>query len=86
VTIGREDPVSQVFPDIDLTDYGGDEGGVSRMHARITQQGGQFYIEDLDSTNYTFVNQQRLQPRQPHPLQDEDEVRFGRVKATFHTS
>jgi pSer/pThr/pTyr-binding forkhead associated (FHA) protein len=56
------------------------------MHARITQQGGQFYIEDLDSTNYTFVNQQRLQPRQPHPLQDEDEVRFGRVKATFHTS
>ncbi|MGC9350178.1 MAG: zinc-ribbon domain-containing protein [Anaerolineae bacterium] len=86
VTIGREDPVSQVFPDIDLTDYGGDEGGVSRMHARISLQGGQFYIEDLDSTNYTFLNQERLQPRQRYPLEDEDEVRFGRVKATFYAS
>jgi len=86
VIVGREDPVSGIFPDIDLTDHGGDEGGVSRRHARIFVQGPQFFIEDLDSTNYTYVNQQRLTPRQPHPLNSEDEVRFGRVKLNFYSA
>ncbi len=81
--VGREDPVSSVFPDIDLTDYGGDEGGVSREHARIYVQGDQFFITDLQSTNYTFVNQQKLAPNQSQPLKDGDELRFGRVKLTF---
>lgn len=85
-TIGREDPVSNIFPDIDLTDYGGDESGVSREHARVTIQGGQILIEDLDSLNYTHVNQQRLTPGQPHPLNDGDEVQLGKLKLTFHTS
>ncbi len=83
VFIGREDPVSNVFPDIDLTDHGGDEGGVSRRHARIFLQGGQLYLEDLNSTNFTYVNQQKLTPGQPHPLSNGDEIRFGRVKLTF---
>ncbi|MBN1921969.1 MAG: zinc ribbon domain-containing protein [Anaerolineae bacterium] len=83
VIIGREDPVSGVFPDIDLTDYGGDEGGVSRQHARILVQGERFFIEDLNSTNFTFVNQQKLVPRQPQALASGDEVRFGRIKTTF---
>ncbi len=83
IIIGREDPVSGVFPDIDLTDHGGDEGGVSRQHARILIQGDSFFIEDLNSTNFTFVNQQKLTPRQPRPLVASDEVRFGRVKLVF---
>jgi pSer/pThr/pTyr-binding forkhead associated (FHA) protein len=86
VTVGREDPVSGVFPDIDLTDHGGDEGGVSRQHARIFVQGVQVFIEDLNSTNYTYVNQQKLTPGQPHPLHDGDVVRFGRVKLSFHSA
>lgn len=84
IIVGREDPISNIFPDIDLTNHGGDEGGVSRQHARIFMQGSQIVIEDLNSTNYTFVNQQRLVPRQPHPLQNGDEVRFGRVKLHFY--
>lgn len=83
ILIGREDPVSGIFPDIDLTDYGGDEGGVSRKHARITVQGGRFYLEDLNSVNHTFVNKERLSPGDMHPLRDGDEVGFGRVKAVF---
>jgi predicted amidophosphoribosyltransferase len=85
VIVGREDPISNVFPDVDLTDHGGDEGGVSRRHARIFLQGSQTLVEDLNSTNYTYVNQQRLTPGQPHPLHDGDEVRFGRVKLNFYT-
>ncbi len=83
--LGREDPVSGVFPDIDLTDHGGDEGGVSRKHARIYQQGRDWYIEDLDSTNYTFVNQERVLPDDPQLLEDGAEVRLGRVRLVFHT-
>ncbi len=33
---------------------------VSRKHARLTYQGGKYVIEDLGSTNGTFVNGQRL--------------------------
>jgi len=86
IIIGREDPVSGVFPDIDLTDHGGDEGGVSRQHARIFVQGSQVFIEDLNSTNYTHINQQKLMPGQPHPLNSGDEVRLGRVKLVFYSA
>jgi len=81
--VGREDPISSHFPDIELGAYGGDEGGVSRQHVRIKRQGEQFLIEDLESVNYTFVNKQKLEPGSSRPLQDGDEVRFGRVVTIF---
>lgn len=81
--VGREDPVSNVFPDINLEPHGGEEGGVSRRHAKFAFQGGQWYIQDLNSTNFTFVNKQKLQPDQPHPLNNGDEIRLGRVEFTF---
>ncbi len=82
--VGREDPISNIFPDIDLTDYGGDEGGVSRQHARITLQDNQYYITDMQSTNYTYVNQQRLQPNLPTPLHNGDEILIGSIKLMFY--
>jgi predicted nucleic acid-binding Zn ribbon protein len=81
--VGREDPISNIYPDIDLTDYGGDESGVSRQHARLTLQGSQYYITDMQSTNYTYINKQRLQPNLAKPLRDGDEVQFGRLKLIF---
>jgi len=84
--IGREDPVSGSFPDVDLVPYGGEEGGVSRRHAQIASRGGQFTIEDLNSVNYTFVNRQKVAPGTPHPLRDGDEIRLGRVVLQFKTS
>ena len=84
--IGREDPVSGSFPDVDLVPYGGEEGGVSRRHAQIGSRAGQFTIEDLNSVNYTFVNRQKVAPGTPHPLRDGDEIRLGRVVLQFKTS
>ncbi len=81
--IGREDPVSNIFPDIDLTPHGGDEGGVSRRHARLFQQGGQWFLDDYNTTNFTFVNNKKVQPGVPVPLQNGAELRLGRVKLTF---
>jgi hypothetical protein len=48
---------------------------VSRRHARLTFQGGKYVIEDLGSTNGTFINGQRLTG--PHVLKPGDVVAFG---------
>lgn len=56
---------------------------VSRQHARITQQGGLMVIEDLGSTNGTFVNGMRLTG--PHTLADGDVIGLGdAVTLTFY--
>lgn len=83
--IGRSDPVRSVFPDIDLTIHGGDSSGVSRKHARLSLQGTQVYIEDLNSTNFTFLNKQRLQPGQRYPLNSGDEIRLGLLVVEYRT-
>jgi hypothetical protein len=79
ILIGREDPVSGVYPDVDLTPHGGEDGGVSRRHARLFVKEGQYFVEDLDSTNFTFVNKTKIAPKSRHPLKDGDEIRCGRV-------
>ena len=84
--VGREDPVSNIYPDIDLTPHKGEEHGVSRMHAKIYAQGSQYLIEDLNSTNSTYLNRQKLAAKTPTPIKDGDEVRFGKVEATFATA
>ncbi|MGH2487395.1 MAG: FHA domain-containing protein [Ktedonobacterales bacterium] len=85
VVIGREDPVSNIYPDIDLTPHGGEEGGVSRLHAKLYQTGGQYLVEDQNSTNFTFVNRQKLAPKTPTPINNGDELRLGRVALKFET-
>jgi pSer/pThr/pTyr-binding forkhead associated (FHA) protein len=79
VVIGREDPVSGIFPDIDLDPHGGHEAGVGRRHAQLLLQSGQILLEDLDSVNGTVVNKVKLLPHKTQPLQHGDEVRFGKM-------
>jgi pSer/pThr/pTyr-binding forkhead associated (FHA) protein len=86
VIIGREDPVSGIFPDIDTDQHGGQEAGVGRRHAQLSVQGNQIYIEDLNSVNGTVVNKQRLQPGQPQPIHDGDEIRLGKMVFIYHAS
>ncbi|MFN2245300.1 MAG: zinc-ribbon domain-containing protein [Anaerolineae bacterium] len=85
ILVGREDPVSGIYPQVDLTPHGGEEGGVSRQHARIIVEGGSYFVEDLDSTNFTFVNKQKLAPKTRQPVADGDEIRFGRITAVLRT-
>lgn len=83
--IGRVDPASGSFPDVDLVPYGGEEGGVSRRHAQITRAGEGYFIEDLNSVNYTFVNKNKIAVGTAHALRDGDEIRLGRVLLRFET-
>ncbi len=79
VHLGRLDPASDVFPEIDLTNDGGLEKGVSRRHARILKREGTVVIEDLGSINGTFINGKRLAPYLPETLTDGDNLQIGRL-------
>ncbi|NOK92219.1 MAG: hypothetical protein GFH26_640227n37 [Chloroflexi bacterium AL-N15] len=86
IVIGREDPISGIFPEVDLTNYGGESGGVSRQHARMSFAYGQWTVTDLDSTNYTRVDGAKIDPNVPVPVQDGSRIQFGRIVFTFKAS
>lgn len=77
--IGRRDPSEALQVDLDLGPYGGSEQGVSRRHAAIRRGEDTITLIDLESTNGTYLNGQRLLPHQPRVLRDGDEVRLGRL-------
>jgi pSer/pThr/pTyr-binding forkhead associated (FHA) protein len=52
-----------------------DDTYVSQEHARIFAKDGSWYVEDLGSTNGTFVNEQRLAA--PAMLTSGDRIRVG---------
>jgi hypothetical protein len=81
--IGRWDADNGIFPDVDL-DTHDPEAKVSRRHARIIKENGQYMLEDLGSTNGTFINRgRRLIPGARQPLSDGDEVIVGKTFLRF---
>lgn len=85
--IGRWDADNGIFPDVDL-DAHDPEAKVSRRHARIKRdESGRFIIEDLGSTNGTFVNRgRRLIPGNPNLLNNGDEIIVGKTFLRFYTN
>lgn len=81
--IGRWDADGGIFPDVDL-DQDDPEAKVSRRHARIQYLNNQFLIEDLGSTNGTFLNRgPRLLPGAKQPLNNGDEIIVGKTFLKF---
>jgi hypothetical protein len=81
--IGRWDADNGIFPDIDL-DAHDPEAKVSRRHARIIYRDGRYSIEDLGSTNGTYINRgRRLIPGSPNILNDGDEIIVGKTFLRF---
>ncbi len=87
--IGRRDPHKGRFPEIDLTPFD-PECRVSRCHARIYSQGEQFFVEDLESCNGTYLmaegKEVRVRPGEPRPIHDGSGIRFGNVTGNFFSS
>lgn len=78
-TIGRKDPVTGIYPDIDLTPVDG-QRSVSRRHAKIYRRGAKFFLaEEIGTMNATFLNGARLETGVPAELKPGDEVRCGVV-------
>ena len=81
--IGWRDARTLAGPEIDLTAMNGNALGVSRQHAVIRWSAGRWMIEDMGSTNGTYVNESPLAPHSPAPLQDKTTIRVGNIRLFF---
>lgn len=72
--IGKDAQKVQVHMDAD---------GVSRIHAMVVRDGENCLIEDLCSTNGTWINGKSLEPRCPYVLNQGDKVCFAGLEYIF---
>jgi NAD(P)H-dependent FMN reductase len=84
VLIGRAKPGITPAPDVDLVPHGGDRMGVSRQHARMLRGSGGWVLEDLKSTNGTFLNGEQILPGYQVRVRTGDIVRFGALTLIFY--
>ena len=67
-------------PHVNFPDEEAIELGVSRRHAQIGYEAGQYHLVDFHSTNGTWLNRQRLTPHVSYPLHSGDIVTLGRLR------
>ncbi len=79
IVLGRRDPGATTKLSVDLAPYGAYPLGVSRRHAVIRLLDNRLEIEDLESSNGTYLNETALQPGHPLQLHDGDELRLARL-------
>ncbi|PPS40710.1 FHA domain-containing protein [Chroococcidiopsis sp. TS-821] len=75
IHIGK--PNDRVPPDIDVSGFPNSEI-VSRIHADIHVEGDAYYIEDVGSSNGTYINRRPLQPGDRHRLRAGDRIALGK--------
>jgi eukaryotic-like serine/threonine-protein kinase len=85
--IGRRDPMSNIFPEVDLSKYD-PQTKISRRHARLWREGDMFMVEDLGSSNGTSLNTSfneliRLLPHQPRVIAHGDKIKIGDTTLHF---
>ena len=59
---------------------------VSRKHCRVLRRGTNFFIEDLGSTNGTYVDGEKVEPGDQEPLFDGQEIMIADEKYIFTTT
>ena len=78
--IGRWDPDSKSFPEVDLEDFDTD-ALVSRRHAQLVVKEDKIYLEDLGSKNGTFLlGGMQLEPGFQAELVEGAEFLVGNVR------
>jgi hypothetical protein len=84
----EESPAAQVGTEMDLSggltigrsgssDFTVDDPFVSHMHARVLRRGAYYFVEDLGSTNGTFLNDQEVE--RDARLKVRDTLRIGQT-------
>lgn len=77
LVLGRESASSGNTSVLDLSMQYGQLLGVSRKHAQIMYQEGNYLIQDMNSRNGTYLNKKKLTPEQTYVLHSGDEIRMG---------
>lgn len=77
--IGRFHINNHVNLDVDLTPYGADHRGVSRIHARLDLIEDNLYIMDMGSTNGTYITGNRIEAHKRSMLRNNESVVLGNL-------
>ena len=56
-----------------------EDASVSRLHACFKERGKEIVLQDLDSTNGTYINGKRLAPGEAAAINRSDEIQFGKI-------
>lgn len=82
IVFGRNPDKQQPDPQIiDLSGFNAHEAGVSRQHAALQRdEFNQIVLIDLESSNGTYINDERLIPMHAYSVADGDEIRLGYLK------
>lgn len=56
-----------------------EDASISRLHACFKEQGKEIILQDLDSTNGTYVNGKQLAPGEVRVINRSDEIQFGKI-------
>ena len=75
IHIGK--PNDQIPPDIDVSGFPNSDV-VSRIHSDIRVEGDAYYLEDVGSSNGTYVNHTALPPGNRHRLRPGDRIALGK--------
>ncbi|QLE57861.1 FHA domain-containing protein [Nostoc sp. TCL26-01] len=75
IHIGK--PNDRIPPDVDVSGFSNSEI-VSRIHADIRLEGDAHYIEDVGSSNGTYINNLPLLPGNRHRLRPGDRISLGK--------
>ncbi len=83
--IGRPDANNPASASTLAVNLGPLEGSktVSRHHARITEQGGQFFVESMADHNPTYLNEGLVRAGERRVLQPDDKIRVGKFSFVF---
>jgi S1-C subfamily serine protease len=54
-----------------------DNNSVSRVHVHLTYRNGDYFITDNNSTNYTFINGNKIAPKTETKLQSGDKIKLA---------
>jgi PAS domain S-box-containing protein len=76
VTIGRS-------PDSDIQIK---DSSVSRHHVKIFKRGGKFFIQDLHSTNGTFLDDERIRPEKEYEISEGQPISVAKVMISLGRS
>lgn len=83
ISVVVDQPIFRIGRNPAITDYRIlDNQTISRLHAVITRENGNFYIVDSDSTCGTFVNNQKI-GSEPFQLVAGDIIRLADLEMTF---
>jgi hypothetical protein len=84
LVIGRTSPTDSELPRLDLSAYRAQERGVSRRHIILKRTPEGVMMEDLGSSNGTWLNGTLVLPFSPKLIQSGDQIRLGQFELEIY--